>query len=595
MIDFTRIIALVNGGDEARCARQEAVVAGAMGSASGLWTVLGQASNVAQVVGVDALGLVSMVVQAALAARRHRDACRRLAQHVEVVGVLLRELELAELMRREATRRPLEQLRGALRRCYALVTACQDCGYLRGLLVGARMADELRAVEQEIDMFIRLVPLIALVDTTHERQVKGAEGVPGVAMNSSSDHVRLSRSVTDITEIHVQGAAKIYNVVKQQITAGEMELQEQKILDPEELLELCTRTHESCPGFKKFEFSQIADATDSFSEDKNVGYGGFAKVYKGQLPNGSMIAVKRMDEHATMFDFSSEFLLVRLQHTNVIRLLGWCIHGKERILVYDFMHKGSLHQFIFDKRMGTLLGWSKRLNIIKGLAAGLVYLHKQSMLWIVHRDLKPMNILLDHDMNPKISDFGSARTLSSDVAEERTSRVVGTSGYKAPEYTSRGVYSLKTDVFSFGVMALVIISGRKNTILEQQGDCVGDLVRDAWQLWNDGRLHELVDQILGDRFELAEVMQCAQVALLCAQEEPADRPTMSDVLALLNFESLSLLPDPKPPSELIKGGATRDKLSTCVSQSSRTIDITITSSATVSTRVHIIVDPVSRD
>jgi hypothetical protein len=137
-----------------------------------MWTVLGQASNVAQLVGVDALGLVSMVVQAALAARRHRDACRRLAQHVEIVGGLLRELELADLMRREATRRPLEQLSGALRRCYALVTECQDCGYLRSLLAGARMAEELRAAEQEVDMFIRLVPLISLVDATFDRRVK---------------------------------------------------------------------------------------------------------------------------------------------------------------------------------------------------------------------------------------------------------------------------------------------------------------------------------------------------------------------------------------------------------------------------------------
>jgi hypothetical protein len=133
-------------------------------SSSTLWNTLGQASSVAQLVGVDALGLVSMVVQAALVARRHRDACVRLAQHVELVGGLLGELELAELMRREATRRPLEQLRGALRRCYALVTACQECGYLRRLLLGARMADELRAAQHEIDMFIRLIPLIALVD-----------------------------------------------------------------------------------------------------------------------------------------------------------------------------------------------------------------------------------------------------------------------------------------------------------------------------------------------------------------------------------------------------------------------------------------------
>ncbi|KAM3193198.1 hypothetical protein ACQJBY_070028 [Aegilops geniculata] len=141
---------------------------------SSLWGTLGQASNVAQLVGVDALGLVSMVVQAALAARRHRDACVRLAQHVELVGGLLRELELAELMRREATRRPLEQLGGALRRCYTLITACQDCGYLRRLLLGVRMGDELRSAQHEIDMFIRLIPLIALVDnsTANNRRAK---------------------------------------------------------------------------------------------------------------------------------------------------------------------------------------------------------------------------------------------------------------------------------------------------------------------------------------------------------------------------------------------------------------------------------------
>ncbi|KAL6603212.1 hypothetical protein ACP70R_043573 [Stipagrostis hirtigluma subsp. patula] len=544
-------------------------MASTLGGSSGRWTALGQASNVAQLVGVDALGLVSMVVQAALAARRHRDACRRLAQHVELVGGLLRELELDELMRREATRRPLEQLGSALRRCYALAKACQDCGgFLHRLLVGARMADELRAAEQEIDMFIRLIPLIALVDTAHDRRTTAMEGVPSVVVSCSKLHARIPKRFVEFTEMRAHGATVPCNVGKQ-LMEGNVDLQEQKTMDVQELM---------------------VDATDNFSEKRIAGTGGFGTVYKGQLTDGTMVAVKRFDEHATAFDANSELQLASLHHSNLIRLLGWCVHENERILVYEFMHKGGLHHFLFDKRNRPLLDWSVRLNIIEGVAEGLVYLHKHSMLWIVHRDLKPENILLDHDMNPKILDFGSATTLSSDVAEERTSRVVGTSGYKAPEYASRGIYSVKTDVFSFGVLALVIISGRKNTIMERQGDTVGNLVRDAWQLWNDGRLRELVDPMLNEKYEIAEIMRCAQVALLCAQEDPADRPTMSDVVALLNFESISLLTDPKQPSELKNGGATGDRLSTFIGQSSRTVDITITSSAPVSTKFRIILD-----
>jgi hypothetical protein len=190
----------VNGGKPATAeAARHRVVAAAAAlrgernamESSSLWGVLGQASNVAQLVGVDALGLVSMVAQAALAARRHRDACRRLGQHAELVGGLLRELELAELMRREATRRPLEQLQGALRRCYALATACQeDGGYLHRLLLGARMADELRAAQHEIDMYIRLIPLIALVDSSSNHRDKAMDGAATAIKYSSNRHIR---------------------------------------------------------------------------------------------------------------------------------------------------------------------------------------------------------------------------------------------------------------------------------------------------------------------------------------------------------------------------------------------------------------------
>ncbi|XBJ15404.1 hypothetical protein VPH35_007310 [Triticum aestivum] len=518
---------------------------------SSLWGALGQASTMAQLVGVDALGLVSMVVQAALVARRHRDACVRLAQHVELVGGLLGELELEDLMRREATRRPLEQLGSALRRCYAFVTACQDCGYLRRLLLGARMADELRAAQHEIDMFIRLIPLIALVD------------------NSTAD----SRRVKIICE------------------SGKVDVREQNIVDIEELVELCTRMEEACAGFTRFDFCQILDATENFSEKMIIGWGGFGRVYKGRLPGGLNVTIKRADEHAATVEVNSELQLAKLQHANVIRLLGWCIHGKERILVYEFMQNGSLDRYLCDRTKGQLLDWSKRFKIITGLTEGIVYLHKHSMFWLVHRDLKPHNVLLDCNMIPKIADFGSARALGSDVAEERTSRVVGTSGYKAPEYASRGVYSLKTDVFSFGILVLVIISGRKNTILDKRGDTVGDLVRDAWHMWKDQRLHELVDPLLGDGYEVAEIIKCAQVALLCAQEDPADRPAMTDVAAMLNSENISSPMEPKQPAALIHGCAGTHTTSTYVGQSSRTIDITITSSSPISTRVRIILDP----
>ncbi|KAF0904561.1 hypothetical protein E2562_035456 [Oryza meyeriana var. granulata] len=563
---------------------------------SSLWGALGQASSVAQLVGVDALGLVSMVLQAALAARRHRDACRQLAQHVELVGGLLRELELAELMRQEATRRPLEQLRGALRRCYALVTACQeDCGYLHRLLLGARMADELRAAQHEIDMYIRLIPLIALVDSSSNRRVRqAAKGVPTV-IPRCSDHqtsLRFPKRVSEFTKIHVHGVSAPCEIRGKSLQVT-VEPQEQKTMDMEALLKFCIHTEDNYPGFKKFDFFQIIDATDGFSEKRNIGKGGFGTIYSGQLLDGLVVAIKRLDVDAAMFDFKSELQLVRLQHANLIRLLGWCIHEKERILVYEFMQKGSLHNIIFpehstDKTKGALLNWSKRLQIIKGLAEGLLYLHKDS--WIVHRDFKPSNILLDHDMNPKIADFGSAVTLVSDVAEERTRRVVGTSGYIAPEYASQGLYSLKTDVFSFGVLVLEIISGRNNFIMEQQGDTVGNLVRDAWHMWKDQRLHELVDPAMCGGYESTVIMRCTQLALLCAQEDPADRPTMSDVTAMLNSESTPLS-DPKEPTELTNGGASADRSSTYIGHSSKTIEITITSSAPASTRVRIIVGP----
>ncbi|CAL5011570.1 unnamed protein product [Urochloa decumbens] len=310
-------------------------------------------------------------------------------------------------------------------------------------------------------------------------------------------------------------------------------------------------TQDTDSEFKLFDFPRIVEATDNFSEQQKLGQGGFGSVYKGQLPNGLEIAVKRLASHSGQgfVEFKNEIhLIAKLQHTNLVRLLGCCVQGEEHILIYEYMQNKSLDFFIFDVTRARLLNWDKRLNIIEGIAQGLLYLHKLSRLRVVHRDLKASNILLDNDMNPKISDFGLAKIFSSNSIQGNTNRVVGTYGYMAPEYASEGVFSVKTDVFSFGVLLLEIITGKRNAGFHQQG-VFFNLLGYAWKLWKEGRWYELVDESMEEhQHEALEVLKCINIALMCVQESAADRPTMSDVVAMLSIETMSSLPYPKQPA-----------------------------------------------
>jgi len=185
--------------------------------------------------------------------------------------------------------------------------------------------------------------------------------------------------------------------------------------------------------------------------------------------------------------------------------------------------------------------------IIEGTAQGLLYLHKHSRLRIIHRDVKASNILLDSEMNPKISDFGLAKMFSSNDTEGNTKRVVGTYGYMAPEYASEGLYSIKSDVFSFGVLVLEIIIGKRNSGFHQYEDFL-NLLGYAWQLWSEGMWLELVDaSLVADSHQTLEMRRCINIALLSVQENAADRPTMSDVVAMLSSTSM-VLPEPKHPA-----------------------------------------------
>ncbi|CAL5345859.1 unnamed protein product [Camellia sinensis] len=273
---------------------------------------------------------------------------------------------------------------------------------------------------------------------------------------------------------------------------------------PKKNVELCKDMDEiSTVESLQYDFDTISVATNNFSDANKLGQGGFGVVYWGRLPNRQEIAVKRLssDSGQGELEFKNEVMLVaKLQHRNLVRLLGFCLEGIERILIYEFVTNSSLDNFIFNPINRAQLDWDTRYKIIRGISRGLLYLHEDSRLRIIHRDLKASNVLLDAQMNPKISDFGMARLFVLDETQGNTSRIVGTYGYMAPEYAMHGQFSVKSDVFSFGVLVLEIVSGQKNNCF-QNGDNVEDLLSYAWKTWREGTISNLIDPALRDGSE----------------------------------------------------------------------------------------------
>ncbi|KAI8004178.1 G-type lectin S-receptor-like serine/threonine-protein kinase [Camellia lanceoleosa] len=296
-----------------------------------------------------------------------------------------------------------------------------------------------------------------------------------------------------------------------------------------------------------FDLAVIANSTNNFSINNKIGEGGFGAVYKGILEGGQEIAVKRLSKNSSqgLDEFKNEVICInKLQHRNLVKLLGCCIQGEETMLIYEYMPNKSLDYFIFDQTGSTLLDWPKRFHIINGIARGLLYLHQDSRLRIIHRDLKASNILLDIDMNPKISDFGIARSFGGNETEANTNTVVGTYGYISPEYATDGLFSVKSDVFSFGVLVLEIVSSKKNKGFYHSGHRF-NLLGHAWNLYKEGNSLQLIDDAIWESCYLTEVLRSIHIGLLCVQESPEDRPSMSSVVVMLSSDGA--LPQAKQP------------------------------------------------
>ncbi|GJN32605.1 hypothetical protein PR202_gb21120 [Eleusine coracana subsp. coracana] len=309
--------------------------------------------------------------------------------------------------------------------------------------------------------------------------------------------------------------------------------------------------------------STLRAATGDFDDSNKLGEGGFGAVYKGVLPDGEEIAVKRLSQSSTQgeVELKNELELVaKLKHRNLVRLVGVCLEQKERLLVYEYVPNRSLDLILFgseneneNQERREQLDWEQRYRIINGIARGLQYLHEDSQLKVVHRDLKTSNILLDANMNPKISDFGLARIFERDQTQAVTSQVVGTYGYMAPEYAMQGNYSVKSDAFSFGVIVLEIVTGRNNNDCYESKQS-GDLLTTVWEHWEAGTVMELVDPSMNGSFAEGDLLRCIHIGLLCVQGDPVARPEMSSVVMMLGSDTVALQAPSKPAFYAKKGG-----------------------------------------
>ncbi|KAH6822849.1 Protein kinase superfamily protein [Perilla frutescens var. hirtella] len=315
-----------------------------------------------------------------------------------------------------------------------------------------------------------------------------------------------------------------------------------------------------------YSYKELRIATNDYSPVNKIGEGGFGSVYKGKLKNGQMAAIKVLsaDSRQGVREFLTEIQVISdIEHENLVKLYGCCVEQDQRILVYNYLENNSLAKTLLGGGHCSIhFSWQTRVKICVGVAKGLAYLHEEVRPHIVHRDIKASNILLDKDLTPKISDFGLAKLIPPNMTHVST-RVAGTIGYLAPEYAIRGQLTRRADIYSFGVLLIEIVSGRCNTNtrlpIEEQY-----ILERTWQLYERKELVLLVDTDLNGDFDAEQACKFLKIGLLCTQDSPKLRPSMSSVVRMLtgerdfdedsitkpglisDFMDLKIKPDPKP-------------------------------------------------
>ncbi|KAL6493271.1 putative serine/threonine-protein kinase pbl21 [Orobanche gracilis] len=288
-----------------------------------------------------------------------------------------------------------------------------------------------------------------------------------------------------------------------------------------------------------FTFKELAMATQNFRDTNLIGEGGFGGVYKGRLESGLVVAVKQLnlEGHQGNQEFIVEVLMLSLlHHPNLVNLIGYCTDGDQRLLVYEFMSMGSLENHLFDVDPGKKpLSWSTRLKIAVGAARGLEYLHCKANPPVIYRDLKSSNILLDDDFNVKLSDFGLAKLGPVGDNTHVSTRVMGTYGYCAPEYAMSGKLTLKSDIYSFGVVLLELITGRKAIDLTRVHGEQNLVVWSRPFLKDRRKFVQMVDPLLEGRFSVRSLHHAVAITSMCLQEQASFRPLISDIILALEY------------------------------------------------------------